>query len=215
MSRTMPAPLMLLALALFGAGGATAQVGRSVGVIDANVAQERALLTVPGLTPDLVKAILDARPFMSMGEFDSFLGRNLDREQRSSLYQRVFLPINLNATTDDELRLVPGMGARMLLEFRQNRPFESLATFSQEVGKYLAPKDVAQLTQYLFVPLDINTASDDALLTIPGLTPKVAAIIRKHRPYADLAAFTKTIRKSVSPKEAARLTAFVKVGTTP
>jgi predicted DNA-binding helix-hairpin-helix protein len=210
MLRIRPGFVLLLLLATIGVARAQAQVGRSLGVIDANVAEGNTLLAVPGLTPETVKAILDARPFMSMADFDAFLGRNFSRDQRSSLYQRIFLPINLNATTDDELRLVRGMGARMLLEFRENRPFASLATFSQEVAKYLAPKDVAQLSQYLFVPLDVNAASDEDLRTIPGMTPKLLASIKQHRPYPNAAAFTKTIRKTVPAKEAARITAFIK-----
>jgi DNA uptake protein ComE-like DNA-binding protein len=207
--------LLLLGLIGLGSGRAHAQVGRSLGVIDPNVAQGRELLSVPGLPPELVKAILEMRPFMSMAEFDAFLARNLDRDQRAGLYQRIFLPINLNATTDDELRLVPGVGSRMLLEFRENRPFESLATFSQEVSKYLAPQDVARLSQYVFVPLDVNTASDDDLRTIPGMTPALLSTIRKHRPYRNLAGFLKAIRASVSSREAARIATFVKVSVTP
>jgi DNA uptake protein ComE-like DNA-binding protein len=205
---------LLAGLIALGASAVPAQVGRSLGVIDPNVAQARDLLSVTGLTPEMVKAILDARPFMSMAEFDAFLGRNLDRDQRSMLYVRLFLPINVNATTDEELRLVPGMGAHLLVDFKENRPFGSLASLSQEISKYLPPKDAARLAQYVFVPLDVNTASDDDLRTIPGMTPKLLATIRQHRPYRDHVAFIKAIRKTVSAKEATRLSTFVRTAAT-
>lgn len=206
---------LLLSVFAMAASHASAQVGRSLGVIDPNVAQGRELLTVSGLTAELVKTILDSRPFLSMAEFDAFLGRDLDRDQRRAIYLRLFLPVNVNTTTDEEWRLVPGMGAHLLRDFKENRPFGSLASFSQEIGKYLPPKDVAQLTQYVFVPLDVNAASDEDLRTIPGMTPKLLATIKKHRPYHDLAAFTQTIRKAVSAKEAARLTVFLRTTPTP
>lgn len=215
MPRTRRAMVLIAGFAIFATAPAMAQVGRSLGVIDANVAQGSELLSVPGLTPEMVKAILETRPFPSMVEFDAFLGRNLDRDQRSILYQRIFLPINLNATSDAELRLVPGIGARMLQDFRETKPYESLATFHQEVSKYLAPKDVALLSQYVFVPVDVNTASDEDLRTIPGISPKLLKVIRKHRPYQNMGALTKAIRGAVSAKEAARLSAFFRTTIIP
>jgi DNA uptake protein ComE-like DNA-binding protein len=207
--------LLLLALLAVGSSPASAQVGQSLGVIDPNVAPESDLLAVAGLNPDVVKAILDARPFMTMAEFDAFLGRVLDRNQRRAVYLRLFVPIDVNTTTDEEWRLVPGIGAHMLMDFKTNRPFGSLASFRQEIGKYLPPKDAALVTQYVFVPLDANAASDDDLRTIPGLSPKALAAIKRHRPYHDLAAVSKAIRKTTSAKEAARLSRFFRIGTTP
>ncbi len=207
--------LLLLVVMAVGPSRASAQVGRSLGVIDPNVAQERDLLVVSGLRPEVAKAILKSRPFMSMAEFDAFLGRVLDRDQRRAIYLRLFLPVNVNTTTDEEWRLVPGIGAHMLMDFKANRPFRSLASFSQEIGKYLPAKDAAQLMQYVFVPLDVNAAPDDDLRTIPGMTPKVLTAITRHRPYRDLPAFTKAIRKTVPAKEAARLSLFFRTTTTP
>ncbi len=207
--------LLLFILTALGMSQVSAQVGRRLGIIDPNTAEDRELSAVAGLSPELVKTILDSRPFLSMAEFDAFLARHLDREQRGMIYLRLFLPININATTDDELRLVPGLGAHLLTDFKANRPFGSLATLNQEIEKYLPPKDAAQLAQYVFVPLDVNTASDEDLRTIPGMTPKLLANIRKHRPYQDLVAFTKAIRKAVSKKEAARLGTFVRIAAPP
>ncbi len=215
MIRMLQRSSLLLGLLALGTASARAQVGRSLGILDPNFAQARDLQSLSGLSPEMVRAILDARPFLSMGEFDAFLARNLDRDQRSMLYLRLFLPINVNATTDDELRLVPGMGAHLLVDFKENRPFGSLASLSQEIGKYLPPKDAARLAQYVFVPLDVNTASDDDLRTIPGMTPKLLATIRQHRPYQDVAGFIKAIRRTVSAKEAARLTTFVRTNAAP
>ncbi len=207
--------VLILAVMVVSSSRASAQVGRSLGVIDPNVAQAKELLAVAGLNPELVKAIVKSRPFMGMAEFDAFLGRMLQRDPRQRVYLRLFLPINVNSATDAEWRLVPGIGAHMLTEFKANRPFPSLAAFAQEVGKYLPPKDAAQLIQYVFVPVDVNAVSDDDLRTIPGLTPKVFTAIKRHRPYRDLAGLRKAIRKTVSAKEAARLSLFFRTTTTP
>lgn len=184
-------------------------------MVNPDISTARDLQAIPGLTPEIVKAILEARPFMGMAEFDAFLSRSLDRDQRSLLYQRIFLPINANASSDDEMRLVPGMGARLLLEVRESRPFSSLASLSNDIGKYLPPADVANLAQYLFIPLDVNSASEHDLATIPGMKPKVIKTLMQRRPYQDSAAVFKALRKHVAAKEAARLITFLRIAPRP
>ena len=62
------------ALLLLGATHpARAQVGR--GLLDPNVATQAQLTELPGLTPELVQAIMQRRPFLSVLALDSALGR--------------------------------------------------------------------------------------------------------------------------------------------
>ena len=46
-------------------------------MLDANTASEKDLLSVPGITPTLAKAILDGRPFLTITRLDSVLGTSL------------------------------------------------------------------------------------------------------------------------------------------
>jgi len=61
------------------------------------------------------------------------------------------------------------------------------------------------LEQYVFVPINLNTASDETLATIPGATPQVIRAVKDARPYKDMEQFRREIAKSVSAKEALRL----------
>ena len=41
--------------------------------------------------------------------------------------------------------------------------------FRREIGKYVKEDEVARLEQYVLVPIDLNSASDEDILSIPGL----------------------------------------------
>jgi hypothetical protein len=64
---------------------------------------------------------------------------------------------------------------------------------------------VARLEQYVFVPINLNTASDETLSSLPGATPQLLRALKEPRPYKDMEQFRRDIAKSVSAKEAARL----------
>jgi DNA uptake protein ComE-like DNA-binding protein len=77
----------------------------------------------------------------------------LTKEQRTELYGKLFVPINLNTATDEEILLIPGLGNRMLREFKEYRPYAALAQFHREIGKYVDDKEQTRLEQYVFVPV--------------------------------------------------------------
>lgn len=186
-----------------------AQVGRHQGMTEPNVANEKELMKLPHLNPALVKAILERRPFANMVDLNKFLSQTLDNKQLSELYSRLFLPINLNTATREEIMLIPGMGNRMVREFLEYRPYTALTQFRKEIGKYVDDKDVARLEQYVFVPINLNAASDETLLSIPGAAPQLLRALKESRPYRDMEEFRREIAKSVSATEAARLERYL------
>jgi predicted DNA-binding helix-hairpin-helix protein len=107
--------------------------------------------------------------------------------------------------------MVPGAGARMLREFKEYRPYPNLAKFRREIGKYVDAKEVARLEQYVFVPVNLNTASDEDILSVPGAGARMLREFKEYRPYADMAKFRREIGKYVNPKEVARLERYVTI----
>ena len=59
--------------------------------------------------------------------------------------------INLNTATDAELMSIPGMGPRMLREFKEYRPYKSIEQFRREIGKYVDKAEVARFEQYVTI----------------------------------------------------------------
>ena len=70
-----------------GPSPAFAQVGKSLGVVDANTATEQVLAAAPNMTAPIVKALIAARPFNSMVDLNKFLlSQKLTQEQASQFY---------------------------------------------------------------------------------------------------------------------------------
>lgn len=198
-----------VAAIVFLAAPVTAQVGPSVTVVEANTATEAQLRAVPHLTPALVQAIVNARPLASALSLDSLLAPTLSAEQRREVYGRLWIHLNLNTASREEILLIPGMGPRMLREFLEYRPYRAMAQFRREMGKYVDDAEVARLAQYVFVPMDLNSASDEDLLTIPGLGSRMLREFKEYRPYRGIEQFRREIGKYVDADEVARLERFV------
>jgi DNA uptake protein ComE-like DNA-binding protein len=206
----------LLGVALLLAAAAApsalaAQVGRNAGaVVYADVAARDDLVKLPHVTPALADALIAARPLADMLAVDRVFAA-LNADQKKELYARLFLPINLNSATRAEIMLVPGMGERMAHEFEEYRPYQALAQFRREIGKYVSEQEVARFEQYVFVPIDLNTASDADILTIPGIGQRMLREFKEYRPYRNIEQFRREIGKYVGPKEVAQMERYVTI----
>ena len=188
---------------------APVQVGRQQGLIDPNIAAEKDLLALPHLSPAIVKGILDQKPFLSMADLNAFLSKSLSKEQLTELYGKMFVHINLNTATDAEIQMIPNLGNRMLREFKEYRPYAAIPQFRREIGKYVDAKELARLEQYVFVPINLNTASDEDILSIPGLGNRMLREFKEYRPYPNIEKFRREIGKYVNAKEVARFERYV------
>ena len=213
MKRTTTLVLVLCSIAAGPVLGeaAHAQVGRSVGVLDANLASEKDLLAVPNVTPAIAKAIESGRPFASVTPLNTLLSPSLKPDQLKQVYGKVFVPVNLNTASREEIVLIPGVGDRMLREFLEYRPYKTLSQFQREIGKYVDDKELARLEQYVFVPVNLNTASDADILSIPGVGQRMLREFKEYRPYKNIEQFRREIGKYVDKNEIARLERYVTI----
>lgn len=205
----------ILAVLVFTAGLATtapAQVGKSLGVVDVNSAPEKDLLTFPHMTPAIVKGIIEKRPFGSITELHAYLlSQGLKAEQAMEFYPKAFVHINLNTATREEILLVPGAGNRMAREFAEYRPWKNWAQFDKEIGKYVGQEATDKLKQYTFIPINLNTATDEDFLSIPNVGTRMLREFKEYRPWKTKAQFDKEIGKYVGDKETARFWRFMAI----
>ena len=190
------------------ATGAQAQVGK--GLLDPNIAAEKELVALPHMTPAIVKAMIDKRPFASVIELNAFLlGQKLTAPQAEEFYRKAFVHVNLNTGTREEILLIPGAGTRMTREFMEYRPWKAWAQFDKEIGKYVGQQETDRLKQYVFIPVNLNTATDEDILSIPGAGTRMVREFKEYRPWKVKAQFDKEIGKYVGPKETERLWRYV------
>ena len=197
-----------LALVFSFANISQSQVGQSQ-LVNPDLAGEKELLALPHMNSAIVKNILEQRPFLQMADLHALLAKSLNKDQLAELYGKMFVQINLNTASQEKILLIPGVGTRMLREFREYRPYKTLAQFRKEIGKYVDQKEVARLEQYVFVPVSLNSASDEDILSIPGAGKRMLREFKEYRPYANIEQFRKEIGKYVDKKEVARLERYV------
>ncbi len=121
----------------------------SSGLINPNTAGEAELMSVPHASAELVQGILANRPFDGMPAFDAFLPASLDSAARAELYGALFIPLDLNTASNEEMFLIPGVGPKMAHEFEEYRPWTSVEQFRREIGKYVDESEVARLERYV------------------------------------------------------------------
>lgn len=208
MSRIRVSLLVLIALLILPSTVLNGQVAK--GLLDANTATEAQLAALPGMNAAIAKALVAARPFGSVVELNTFLtGQKLTAEQITAIYRQAFIHVNLNTGSREEILLIPGAGNRMVREFGEYRPWKTWAQFDKEIGKYVGPEEVARLKQYLFIPVNLNTATDEDILSIPGAGNRMVREFKEYRPWKSKEHFEKEIGKYVGAKEVARLWRYV------
>ena len=149
---------MLLAIAGLVAGlvvgmavRGQSQLGNQTGLLEANTATEPQLAALPHMNAALAKTVLAARPFLSVTELNALLSKSLSKEQLAELYAKLFVHINLNSASAAEMQLITNMGARMMREFKEYRPYKTLDQFRKEMGKYASAAEVARLERYISI----------------------------------------------------------------
>ena len=203
----MPLFLGLLLLA----APSVAQVGENLGLINPNLASADELATVPALNRAAVEEILAGRPFLSMLAFHEIVEEHVSESAYDRVYGALWIPIDLNDVTNEEILLIPGVGNRMLHEFEEYRPYIALLQFHREIGKYVDDEELARLAQYVYVRIDLNSASQEEILSIPGVGPRMQHEFEEYRPYTAMAQFSREIGKYADDEEVNRLARYVEI----
>ncbi len=203
--------ILVISMSVLCLGEVQAQVGNNTNLLNPNLATAGELSAQPGLDASAAAAIVAARPFASASELAAALA-GMSQEQVSAVFGRLFLPLNLNTASREEIMLIPAMTPRMAHEFEEYRPYTSLEQFRREMAKYVDANEVARLEQYVFVPMDLNSAAGDEFLTIPGMTPRMVHEFEEYRPYTSLEQFRREMGKYVDANEVARLERYITIG---
>lgn len=138
------------AAAPIAAAPPVAQAGS--GFLDPNNASREELLTVAGMTPAAADALIQGRPYVDMLAVDRVLAASgMDEAGREGVYAGLWSPLDLNAASEEEILLIPGVGSRMQHEFEEYRPYRGMEEFRREIGKYVDEAEVARLERYVAI----------------------------------------------------------------
>lgn len=203
------------ALSVVVPAAASAQLGKQAGLVEPNVAADSTLLALPHMNAALVQSLKDARPILSIVSLDSMLAAaKLTPAQRTELYRKAFVHVDINRGSDAELRLIPGVDAKTLAALKAGRPWKTFDAFQASVGKATSAAEATRLEQYLFIPIELNTFTPEIMDTFASIgvgTRQWKREFAEYRPWTSMEQFNREIGKYVRarPKELSRLARYV------
>lgn len=180
----------------------------TLAVLNPNLATAEELAALPEIDEALAQKITAGRPFLNMKDFQAVLGE-MEEGAMAALFTVCFVPLNLNTTPEEDFLMVPGVGEKMAHEFEEYRPYTKVAQFRREMGKYVDEDEIARYEKYVFVPVALNSATDEEILAIPGVGDRMLHEFKEYRPFTSLEQFRREIGKYVDEGELARLERFV------
>lgn len=177
-------------------------------VLNPNLASVNEMYEIGLLDPE-IQAITAGRPYLDPIVFLNKLKEVAGEGKIDDLKSKMFLPMNLNTTAEVDFKMVPKVGDKMAHEFEEYRPYTSVEQFRREIGKYVSAEEVAEYENYVFVPVNLNTAAKEEILAIPGVGKKMLHEFEEYRPYQNIEQFRREIGKYVDANELARLERYV------
>jgi DNA uptake protein ComE-like DNA-binding protein len=114
-----------------------------------------------------------------------------------------------NAATKEQLATLPGMSATSADALIAGRPYADMSAVDKALGSQVSDKKA--LYARLWKPIDLNKASKEEILLIPGVGPRMQHEFEEYRPYQNIERFRREIGKYVDSTEVARLERYVAI----
>ncbi|MQA90810.1 MAG: hypothetical protein GEU90_11315 [Gemmatimonas sp.] len=111
----------------------------------------------------------------------------------------------------EELLGVPGIDAEAADALIAGRPYDDMVVVDQVLADHLDQAEREIAYAILWKPLDLNTATGDEILLIPGMDERMRHEFEEYRPYTEIQQFRDEIGKYVDTEEVARLERYVMI----
>jgi DNA uptake protein ComE-like DNA-binding protein len=117
--------------------------------------------------------------------------------------------LNVNSATEAQIASVPGL-APLAAAIVAKRPYASPTAFDAVLAAgNLTPDQRKALYQRIWAPMNLNTATTQDIMLIPGMSARMANEFREYKPYRSIGQFRYEIGKYVPKAEVARLEQYV------
>ena len=148
-----------------------------------------------------------SRPFLRWRISTGLLSKTLEQRAIGRAVRQNVCQINLNTASDEEILLIPGAGNRMLREFKDTGPTETLAQFRKRSASTSTDKKLRAWNSMSLCRSILTPAGRD-ILRFPAPASACCASL-KNTALTTMEQFRKEIGKYVDKKEVARLQSYV------
>ena len=97
--------------------------------LNMNTASESDFMTIPGVGERMVREFLEYRPYKSIVEFRTEIGRYVDESQVAEYEKYVFVPVDPNNSDAQTMMQLPGVDQSVVDELDLVKPFMSMDDF--------------------------------------------------------------------------------------
>ena len=116
-----------------------------------NTTDEKDFKMIPVVGDKMAHEFEEYRPYTSILQFKREIGKYVDEEEVAHYLDYVFVPVELNISSEDDIKALPGIGKKMTHEFLEYRPYKNLAQFRKEIGKYVDDKELSRLERFVYL----------------------------------------------------------------
>jgi DNA uptake protein ComE-like DNA-binding protein len=118
--------------------------------------------------------------------------------------------IDPNEATESELQPLPSMTPDIVKNMVAKRPFKTVAELQKFLlEQNLKPEQTREFYRRAFIPINLNSATREEFLLIPGVGSRMANELMEYRPWKTWGQFDKEIGKYVGQLETDRLKRYV------
>jgi len=119
--------------------------------------------------------------------------------------------IDPNTATREQLLTVPGMDAATADALVQGRPYADMLAVDKVLATSMDAAKRKATYATLWKKIDLNRASKEEMLLIPGVGNKMQHEFEEYRPYRNVEQFRREIGKYVDDDEVARFERYVEI----
>jgi len=116
-----------------------------------------------------------------------------------------------NSATREQLMTVSGMTEAAADALIAGRPYNDMLAADKVLAAHLSDEQRDQVYARVWRPIDLNTASGDEILLIPGVGARMRHEFEEYRPYRAIEQFRREMGKYVDSAEVARLERYVEI----
>lgn len=117
--------------------------------------------------------------------------------------------LDASTVSAEQLAGMDGISEELAAAIVAGQPYASISAFNEVLVGSVGEEAAATIRETLFVPVNLNTASEADIALIPGMTDKMEHEFLEYRPYADMDEFDREIGKYVDEAEVARFRQYV------
>lgn len=116
-----------------------------------------------------------------------------------------------NTASAQELLTVPGFDQALADAVVQGRPYADMTAVDKVIGTRLNETQKDSAYSRLWKPLNLNSASREEILLVPGVGERMAHEFEEYRPYRNIEQFRREIGKYVDEAKVAQFERFVTI----